>query len=122
MTLEEKREIIRRNKDPSVTALNSLLDKIYSMTDPFLNSKGNIMTAKFENYRVGKFLVDIRNDTEKYEAVRQKIILNDFNLSLKEINYIAIALTYSKMVMERQKETINKTAEVISDIINNLQS
>ena len=70
MTLEEKREIIRRNKDPSVTALNGLLDKIYSMTDPFLNSKGNIMTAKFENYRVGKFLVDIRNDTEKYEAVR----------------------------------------------------
>ena len=122
MTLEEKREIIRRNKDPSVTALNGLLDKIYSMTDPFLNSKGNIMTAKFENYRAGKFLVDIRNDTEKYEAVRQKIILNDFSLSLKEINYIAIALTYSKMVMERQKETINKTAEVISDIINNLQS
>ena len=45
MKKKKKREIIRRNKDPSVAALNSLLDKIYSITDPFLNSKGNIMTG-----------------------------------------------------------------------------
>lgn len=41
MTLEEKREIVVKNKDPAIAALDSVLDRIYDLSDVTLDKKSD---------------------------------------------------------------------------------
>jgi hypothetical protein len=50
MTLEQKREIIIKNKDPALAALEAVTDRIYNLTDPLLDNKESIATEKIGNY------------------------------------------------------------------------
>ena len=52
MTLEEKREIIVKNKDPALAALEAVSDRIYDLTDPLLNNAGELMTSKIGDHNV----------------------------------------------------------------------
>ena len=50
MTLEQKREIIIKNKDPALAALEAVADRIYNLTDPLLDNEERIVTEKIGNY------------------------------------------------------------------------
>lgn len=52
MTLEEKREIIVKNKDPALAALEAVSDRIYDLTDPLLNNAGELMASKIGDHNV----------------------------------------------------------------------
>ena len=122
MTLEEKREIIIKNKDPALAALESVSDRIYDLTDPLLNDKGNIMTAKIGNSDAQQFVKQLRDDSNKYEKVRQKLLSGDFNLSLTEINYVALAFHFCSERMRGEIISLEKAIELSEGIVKDLIS
>lgn len=121
MTLEQKREIIIKNKDPAIAALESVTDRIHYITDPLLDENGEIIKTGLED-KVYNFSKDLRKDADKYEKVRGKLLAGDFNLSLTEINYIAIAFRYSVIDMDKKIKLMEKAIVEISSIVNDLLS
>ena len=122
MTLEEKKEIILKNKDPAMAALESVADKIYDLTDELLNAQGNLMTAKIGNYKVEEFAKELRNDSVKYEDIRTKLMNNDMDLSLMEINYIALAFYFCAEHLTGQYKSLQKASEMCRELTNQLMS
>lgn len=122
MTLEEKREIIIKNKDPALAALESVTDRIYDLTDELLNDKGRIMTAKIGNYKAEEFIKELRQDAERYEKVRQKLLFGDLNLSLAEINQVALAFYFCILNLTDQINSMQKAKEMSVEIVQNLMS
>ena len=122
MTLEEKREIVVKNKYPALAALEAVSDRIYDLTDPLLNDKGNIMTAKIGNYDAQQFVKTLRDDSSKYESIRGKLLSGDFNLSLAEINYVALAFHFCAENMRGQINSLNKAIELSEAIVKDLMS
>lgn len=122
MTLEEKREIVVKNKDPALAALEAVSDRIYDLTDPLLNDKGNIMTAKIGNYDAQQFVKTLRDDSSKYESIRGKLLSGDFNLSLAEINYVALAFYFCAENLRDQIKSMNKAIELSEVLVKDLMS
>lgn len=122
MTLEEKREIIIKNKDPALAALESVSDRIYDLTDDLLNEQGKLMTAKIGNYKAEQFVTELRNDAEKYEKVRAKLLNSDFNLSISEINYVALAFYFCSEKLHAQIADMEKAASLAEDLREKLMS
>ena len=73
MTLEEKREVIVKNKDPAIAALTAVIDTLYNVTDPVVNNKNNVKTAMFKNKKAEDIAVTLKKDIEKYEPIRLKL-------------------------------------------------
>lgn len=135
-TLEEKITLIKDSKDSVVAALNAYLDRIYNLTDPFFENNELIDVSNI-NEILGKtgekvddtknfldFIKSFRNSTNDFENVREKILSDDFNLSVKDISYVEIAFTYTGAVFDRKikelQEAINLNNEILkklSDVI-----
>lgn len=120
MTLNEKREIVSKNKDPSIAALNAVLDDYYDLISPVLNEKGNVKTALFKDSKAEQFAVGIQNDTLKYEELRKKIQNNE-ELSEKEISLLGVAfyfiLTKTKRLISDLEKSIPLYEELVQDFI-----
>ena len=91
--MEEKIQLITENKDAAVAAINSYLDKIYKLTDDYFED-GKLKEGLSSDAKLEKFILELRDDAIKFESVRRKLIDNDFNLSLEEVNYIALGFVY----------------------------
>ena len=89
----EKINLIRDNRDAAIAALNVYLDKIYKLTDDYFED-GKLKEGLSSDAKLEKFILELRDDATKFEAVRRKLIDNDFNLSLEEVNYIALGFVY----------------------------
>ena len=89
----EKINLIRDNRDVAIAALNVYLDKIYKLTDDYFED-GKLKEGLTHDAKLEKFILELRDDTNKFESVRRKLIDNDFNLSLEEVNYIALGFVY----------------------------
>lgn len=122
MTLEQKREIIIKNKDPALAALEAVADRIYNLTDPLLDNEERIVTEKIGNYDAQEFVKTLRNDSSKYEKIRQKLLSGDFNLSLTEINYVALAFHYSITRMRGLIVSFNKAIDLSEQLVKDLMS
>lgn len=89
----EKINLIRDNRDAAIAALNVYLDKIYKLTDDYFED-GKLKEGLSSDAKLEKFILELRDDATKFESVRRKLIDNDFNLSLEEVNYIALGFVY----------------------------
>ena len=89
----EKINLIRDNRDAAIAALNVYLDKIYKLTDDYFED-GKLKEGLTHDAKLEKFILELRDDATKFESVRRKLIDNDFNLSLEEVNYIALGFVY----------------------------
>ena len=89
----EKINLIRDNRDAAIAALNVYLDKIYKLTDDYFED-GKLKEGLSSDAKLEKFILELRDDATKFESVRSKLIDNDFNLSLEEVNYIALGFVY----------------------------
>ena len=109
--------LIRDNKDAAIAALNSYLDRIYSLTDDYFED-GKLKEGLTPDEKIEKFVLELREDASKYEKVRRKLIDNDFNLSLVEINYIALAFVYIVQRWKNEQKmilnAINQTQNIIA--------
>lgn len=112
----EKINLIRDNRDVAIAALNVYLDKIYKLTEDYFDGdtlkKGLTPDAKLEN-----FILELRDDAAKFESVRRKLIDNDFNLSLEEVNYVALGFVYLSESWKSQIKNLNIAVEQSQAII-----
>lgn len=118
--MEEKIQIIKENKDAAIAALNSYLDKIYTLTDQYFTKDNQLKEGLTKDEKLEKFLIELRNDASKYESVRRKIIDENYDLSLKEINYIALAFTYVSATWQTMIKNLTKAIEETKLIVSKL--
>lgn len=118
--MEEKIQLIKENKDAAVAALNSYLDKIYGLTDQYFTSDGKLKEGLTKDEKLEKFLLELKEDASKYESVRRKIIDEDYNLSLIDINHVALAFTYVSTTWQAMIKNLTKAIEETKPIVSKL--
>jgi hypothetical protein len=118
--MEEKIQLIKENKDAAVAALNSYLDKIYNLTDRYFTEDNQLKEGLTKDEKLEKFLMELRNDASKYESVRRKLIDENYDLSLKEINYVALAFTYVSATWQTMIKNLTKAIEETKPIVSKL--
>ena len=118
--MEEKIQLIKENKDAAVAALNSYLDKIYNLTDQYFTEDNQLKEGLTKDEKLEKFLMELKNDASKYESVRLKLIDENYDLSLKEINYVALAFTYVSATWQTMIKNLTKTIEETKPIVSKL--
>ena len=118
--MEEKIQLIKENKDAAVAALNSYLDKIYTLTDQYFTEDNQLKEGLTKDEKLEKFLIELKNDASKYESVRRKLIDENYDLSLKEINYVALAFTYVSATWQTMIKNLTKAIEETKPIVSKL--
>ena len=118
--MEEKIQLIKENKDAAVAALNSYLDKIYDLTDKYFTEDNQLKEGLTKDEKLEKFLIELKNDASKYESVRRKLIDENYDLSLKEINYVALAFTYVSATWQTMIKNLTKAIEETKLIVSKL--
>ena len=118
--MEEKIQLIKENKDAAVAALNSYLDKIYDLTDKYFTEDNQLKEGLTKDEKLEKFLMELKNDASKYESVRRKLIDENYDLSLKEINYVALAFTYVSATWQTMIKNLTKAIEETKLIVSKL--
>lgn len=118
--MEEKIQIIKENRDAAVAALNSYLDRIYNLTNQYFTEDNQLKEGLTKDEKLEKFLIELKNDASKYESVRRKLIDENYDLSLKEINYVALAFTYVSATWQTMIKNLTKAIEETKPIISKL--
>lgn len=118
--MEEKIQLIKENKDAAVAALNSYLDRIYNLTNQYFTEDNQLKEGLTKDEKLEKFLMELRNDASKYESVRRKLLDENYDLSLKEINYIALAFTYVSATWQTMIKNLTKAIEETKPIVSKL--
>ena len=118
--MEEKIQLIKENKDAAVAALNAYLDKIYELTDKYFTEDNQLKEGLTKDEKLEKFLIELKNDASKYESVRRKLIDENYGLSLKEINYVALAFTYVSATWQTMIKNLTKAIEETKPIVSKL--
>lgn len=118
--MEEKIQLIKENKDAAVAALNSYLDKIYNLTDKYFTEDNQLKEGLTKDEKLEKFLMELKNDASKYESVRRKLLDENYDLSLKEINYVALAFTYVSATWQTMIKNLTKAIEETKPIVSKL--
>lgn len=118
--MEEKIQIIKENRDAAIAALNSYLDKIYGLTDQYFTSDGILKEGLTKDEKLEKFLLELKEDASKYESVRHKIVDEDYNLSLADINHVALAFTYVSATWQTMIKNLTKAIEETKPIVSKL--
>lgn len=118
--MEEKIQLIKENKDAAVAALNSYLDRIYNLTNQYFNEDNQLKEGLTKDEKLEKFLMELRNDASKYESVRRKLLDENYDLSLKEINYVALAFTYVSATWQTMIKNLTKAIEETKPIVSKL--
>lgn len=118
--MEEKIQLIKENKDAAVAALNAYLDKIYDLTDKYFTEDNQLKEGLTKDEKLEKFLMELKNDASKYESVRRKLLDENYDLSLKEINYVALAFTYVSATWQTMIKNLTKAIEETKPIVSKL--
>ena len=118
--MEEKIQLIKENKNAAIAALNSYLDKIYNLTDQYFTKDNQLKEGLTKDEKLEKFLMELKNDASKYESVRRKLIDENYDLSLKEINYVALAFTYVSATWQTMIKNLTKAIEETKPIVSKL--
>lgn len=117
----EKINLIRDNRDAAIAALNVYLDKIYKLTNDYFED-GKLKEGLSSDAKLEKFILELRDDATKFESVRRKLIDNDFNLSLEEVNYIALGFVYMAESWQSQIKNLTLAVEQARTITKTLMA
>lgn len=117
----EKINLIRDNRDAAIAALNIYLDKIYKLTEDYFED-GKLKEGLSSDAKLEKFILELRDDATKFESVRRKLIDNDFNLSLEEVNYVALGFVYMAESWQSQIKNLTLAVEQARTITKTLMA
>lgn len=117
----EKISLIKGNRDAAIAALNAYLDKIYNLIDDYFEN-GKLKEGLTPDEKLEKFILELHDDTIKFESVRRKLIDNDFNLSAVEINYIALSFVYITECWQSQIKNLTIAAQQSQEIAKTLMA
>ncbi len=113
---------MKTHKEDSIAALNKYLDCLYNTTNKFLTDKGELDETLFESEKIASFIKELIEDEKKYESVRRKIMDNDFNLSLTEINLVVLSFVFVDIRIKNYIKQFEKARDSIFSIVNPLIS
>lgn len=121
MELTSKQKIIEEHKEDFTAALNAYLDKMYQLTDSYLedNERKEFLTP---DEKVENFVKELIEDEKKYEDVRRKILDNDFNLSVIEIQYAALAMAYCIIRFDKHIEEVEIAKKNAIDLYKQIET
>lgn len=111
-----KIELVKQYKETAIAALNSYLDSMYNLTDKYFDKEGKMLPLPEKNEKVENFIKEVRTGTQKYESVRRKLIDENFDLSLYEINLVALSLLFTTETMKKQVNNLTQTIEILSTL------
>lgn len=117
----EKINLIRDNRDAAIAALNVYLDKIYKLTEDYFED-GKLKEGLSSDAKLEEFILELRDDATKFESVRKKLIDNDFNLSLEEVNYVALGFVYMAESWQSQIKNLTLAVEQARTITKTLMA
>ena len=117
----EKINLIRDNRDAAIAALNVYLDKIYKLTEDYFED-GKLKEGLSSDAKLERFILELRDDATKFESVRRKLIDNDFNLSLEEVNYVALGFVYMAESWQSQIKNLTLAVEQARTITKTLMA
>ena len=117
----EKINLIRDNREAAIAALNVYLDKIYKLTEDYFED-GKLKEGLSSDAKLEKFILELRDDATKFESVRRKLIDNDFNLSLEEVNYVALGFVYMAESWQSQIKNLTLAVEQARTITKTLMA
>lgn len=120
MTDFEKQEIIYNNKEPTIAAINGYLDKMYYVIEKFSSNQKEIIKDDNDK-KIMKFVSSLQDETFIYERLL-KMIKNDEDLKLMDINYVMLAYKYSASNLKDQIDVSLKALKMINTIIEELSS
>lgn len=111
-----KIDLIKSQKAPAIKAIEGYLDSVYSLQEKYFDKEGKLLPFLNPDPKLEAFLSTAKEDAITYEAVRQKLIADDFNLTKVEINQIALAFKFSADSMHATAENLLKTEKIIRDL------
>ena len=129
MTLEQKIELIKNERESAEAALTLYIDTLYNSTEGIFETQvvekedGPVIervlkpNLKLDEQTI-KFAETFESDAKKYENVRSKIKAGDFNLSLPEVARVGLAYTFSLILLNKRIEEGKKAIANITDIVN----
>lgn len=120
MTLEEKRELIAQNRDPTIAAITSVIDTHYNLLAP-VSDNGIINENKFNDEKSLNFAKGLQTDVAKYEEVLMKVKKNE-ELSAKDIAYIGTCYDFCAKRAETQILAMAKAKVLCNDLAEKLSS
>ena len=97
--IDTKIELIKENSEAALVALDSQIETTKKLIE-------NKALLEIDDNSYEEVEASLRKDLASEENVRDKIAKNDFNLSLFEINIVALAFFYQEKVFEKQKQTL----------------
>lgn len=123
MTLEEKIEIIKQNKDACIAALEAVLDTLYNVTDPVwqVDKDGNLDLGLKDKKALAQ-AISLREDINKYDPIRLKLKADNFELDVKEVAYISIAFFFCGERARNQIKSMEKAKELCDALYVTLNS
>lgn len=111
MNIDKKIFVIQGDKEATIAALNSYLDYIYNLHEMFFDENNRLRDGLQTEPELENIIISSKENAAKFEKVREKLINDDFNLSLLEINYIALAYYYARTRMEITIKNLTKAIE-----------
>jgi hypothetical protein len=113
MTLEEKIEVVKQNKDACIAALESVIDTLLNVTDPVwqVDKDGNLDLG-LKDKKALAMAIQLREDVNKYDPIRLKLKADNFDLDKLEIAYISIAFFFCGERARQQIAAMEKAKEL----------
>lgn len=115
--MENKLSLIKEHKSDAIAALNAYLDKIYYLTDTFLDENGNLLEGLTYDEKPVNFVKSLTKDTQEYEKVRKKLIEDNFDLTLYEINLVGLSFYYLNQSWQKQIKQLLAAVEESNKIV-----
>ena len=117
MSLNKKLFAVQQNRGAAIAALDSYLDYIYDLHDKFFEENDQLKEGLVHDQRAEDLITSSKNNANKFESVRRKLLDNDFNLSLLEINYIGLAFFFTSSRMRARVKELETAIREINDVV-----
>ena len=121
LTLEEKREIVVKNKDPAIAAIQSVLDSYYNLLAPYTDKHNVLKKNSFETDEQRNFAKTLQSDIIIYENLLKKV-RQDITLNEVDIAYIGIVFQFCVIRAKKQIEDMQKALDLCISISEQLYS
>lgn len=121
MPLNEKREIVSKNKDPAIAAIQSVLDSYYNLLAPITDNENKLKPNFLIEEKAKLFAEGMLEDTEKWELILKKIKENE-ELSNVDIAHIGLAFSFCAMRAKDQIKSMEKAFELCNSLSEQLSS
>lgn len=119
LSLEEKREIIVKNKSPAIAAIQSIIDSYYNFLSPYTNENNVLKKDIFKEEKHKKMAEALQSDVIIYENLLKKI-KQDIMLNETEIAYVGIAFQFCAIRAKEQIKNMQSALELCNSISNEL--